>query len=78
MINAGVAEIGIRPRSLAWQGPSGRPHEARSNPGPREMITASFRKERLHRIRLTVRLPHALKGGLAERGVLYLEPRQRP
>src|SRR2546429_127662 len=54
-------DTGAAPRRSARSGPSGRPHEARSNPGPREMTAAasSARTDR-HRIRLTARLSHAL------------------
>ena len=54
-------DTGAAPRRSARSEPSGRPHEARSDPGPREMITAaSSARTKRHRIRLTVRLPHAL------------------
>src|SRR2546426_335322 len=66
-------DTGAAPRRSARSGPSGRPHEARSNPGPREMTAAasSVRTYR-HRIRLTAPLPHALKRGQAPQGACPL------
>ena len=56
-------DTGAASQRPARSWPSGRPLEARSNPGPREMTAAIVRKDGRHRIRLIARLPRALKKG---------------